>query len=482
MTALHGPLVPRTLRGRLSLVALTTATLLMTILTVVFNTVVREHLRHQADDEQHTRAAAVAMTVDTRHSPVRVLETPNDGLLDTNVWIYAGPRLLEHPSAAGGTSPLTHAAGLLAARGGRHCTTLQSHGPLRLCAQRADSPDGAGNAGSDRSAATIVTALNLSPYRSSAETLLLASLVLDAAMLLCTYVLTRLAVGRALRPVGAMTDQATRWSAVASEERFGSVSRPTELARLGTSLDALLDRIRTLLRHEQQLTRELSHELRNPLARIIAELDWWGARPRSAAETRASHAAITDAAQSMRTICDTLLDDARGTASAASRTAVVLPTLRQVTERLDSPGHVRVSLTIGAGGEEPLLAAGVPPALLERIVSPLLVNALRYARSGVVIAVSRQADGVRIAISDDGPGVPPPFVPLLFQPGRRADPGDGHDGAGLGLPLARRLARSAGGDVTYDAGHTPGARFVIALPAGQPEGITPPPAVGRSGR
>ena len=38
--------------------------------------------------------------------------------------------------------------------------------------------------------------------------------------------------------------------------------------------------------------------------------------------------------------------------------------------------------------------------------------------------------------------------------------------AGLGLPLARRLARSAGGEVTYDSGHAPGARFVVGLPAG----------------
>src|SRR5437764_12853225 len=94
-------LAPRTLRGRLSLVALTTAALLMVILTVVFNTVVRHHLRRQADDELRTRAAAVATTVDTGGPRVRVLETVNDQLLDANVWIYAGPRLLEQPPSAG---------------------------------------------------------------------------------------------------------------------------------------------------------------------------------------------------------------------------------------------------------------------------------------------------------------------------------------------------------------------------------------------
>ncbi|MEU6223769.1 HAMP domain-containing sensor histidine kinase [Streptomyces sp. NPDC047042] len=448
VTAVLHPLAPRTLRGRLSLVALTTATLLMLVLTVAFNAVAQRRLQHQADDELRTRAAAVATTIDTSGTTVRVLETSHDDLLDTNVWIYAAGRLLEEPPNAG---PVTRVADALAGRGGRPCVTADVDGPLRLCSQPVSG---------DKSRATVVTALALSPYRSSADTLLLGSLALDAVMLTCTYALTRLAVGRALRPVRTMTDQAIQWSAVASEERFGSMRHPAELARLGTSLDAILDRIRTLLRHEQQLTGELSHELRTPLSRIIAELDWWQTHPRTDDQTRTTHKVIADAAESMRTICDTLLDNARGATLTTPGTADVLPALRHLTELLDLPGH----LTLTTAG--PHLRAGIPPALLERIVSPLLANACRYARSSVTVRAYRTPDGVRIDVTDDGPGVPGPFASRLFEPGQRADPGDGHSGAGLGLPLARRLARSAGGEVTYDPGHTPGTRFVVSLPAG----------------
>ncbi|MCT9113723.1 HAMP domain-containing histidine kinase [Streptomyces mirabilis] len=435
VTAFLHRLAPRTLRGQLSLVAVTTATLLMLVLTVAFNAVAQHRLQHQADDELRTRAAAVATTIDTSRRTVRVLETSNDALLDTNVWIYAGRRLLEEPPNAGS---LTH-------------VTADVDGPLRLCSQPVSA---------DKSGALVVTALDLSPYRSSADTLLMGSLALDGVMLACTYALTRLAVGRALRPVRTMTDQATQWSAVASEERFSSMRHPAELARLGASLDAILDRIRTLLRHERQLTGELSHELRTPLSRIIAELDWWQTRPRSTDQTHATHKVIADAAQSMRTICDTLLDDARGGTLTAPGTAEVLPALRRLTELPDVPGH----LTVTADG--PPLLAGIPPALLERIVSPLLTNACRYAHSEVAVRAYRAPDGVRVEVIDDGPGVPRPFASRLFEPGQRADPGDGHHGAGLGLPLARRLARSAGGEVTYDPEHTPGARFVVSLPAG----------------
>lgn len=463
MTAFPRALWPRTLRGRLSLVALATATLVMVVLTVLFNVVARTHLRRQADDELRTRAEAVATTVDTDHDPVRVREVADDALLDTNVWIYAGPRLLEHPASAPPDGALTEAAARLAAHGDQRCATVEGNGSLRLCSRPVgDLGPHAGDPGPHAAPrAVVVTALDLSPYRTSADTMLLASLALGTVVLACTYVLTRLAVGRALHPVRTMTDQATRWSAVASDERFGATERPDELARLGASLDGLLDRIRAVLRHEQQLTGELSHELRNPLARITAELDWWQARPRSAEEIRATHAGIADAAQCMRTICDTLLDDARDSARAIPGTTAVLPVLRRLTAT--APTDSMVTATVNC---PQTLTAGVAAALLERIVSPLLDNALRYARSHVLLRAERHPDGsVRVEIADDGPGVPDSFGDQLFQPGRRADPGDGHGGAGLGLPLARRLARSAGGDVCHDARHEPGAAFLVSLPS-----------------
>nr|WP_241999894.1 HAMP domain-containing sensor histidine kinase [Streptomyces klenkii] len=459
------------LRGRLSLVALATATLVMVVLTVVFNAVVRDHLQQQADDELRTRAEAVATTVDTRSDPVRVRETADDALLDTNVWIYAGPRLLEHPVSAPADGTLTTVAAGLAARVTSRCTTFEGQGegvgegadnsPVRLCSR----PVGEATPPRTAPGAVVVTALDLAPYRASADTMLLASLALGTAVLACTYVLTRLAVGRALHPVQVMTGQATRWSAAASDERFGSTARPAELAQLGASLDGLLDRIRAVLRHEQLLTGELSHELRTPLTRITTELDWWRARPRSAEETRAMHARLTDAAQCMRTICDTLLDDARDSTRTVPGTASVLPVLRNLTAGAPVHGTTTVTAAVTVICPE-TLTTGVPAVLLERIVSPLLDNALRYARSRVLISARQQPDGsVRIKVADDGPGVPDSFTGGLFQPGRRADPGDGHGGAGLGLPLARRLARSADGDVRHDARHTPGAAFVVSLPA-----------------
>ncbi|MEU6384138.1 HAMP domain-containing sensor histidine kinase [Streptomyces bauhiniae] len=446
-------LAPRTLRGRLSLVALTTAALIMALLTIVFNMAITRHLRAQADAELRNRAEAVATTVDTSGSRARVRESADDQLLDTNVWIYADGRLLERPSAtASPGSGLSPVADSMAGARRERCTTVA--GSVRLCSLPLPGAH----------AATIVTALSLGPYRGSADALLAASLGLDTVMLACTYVLTRLSVGRALRPVQSMTDQAAQWGAVGSAERFGAEHHPVELARLGASLDVLLDRIRSVLRHERQLTGELSHELRTPLTRMIVELDWWRARPRSEAETRTTHERLTEAARTMHGICDALLADARERTpdgSGVPGTTDVLPVLTRMLADLDPTGRVRTTLE----AEESAVHAAVPPAPLERILSPLLANAVRYARTSVTVSAHRTADGIRVDVTDDGPGVPGHFVGDLFTPGRRADGDDGHDGAGLGLPLARRLARSVGGEVSFDSGHPRGARFTVALPA-----------------
>ncbi|KOV93836.1 hypothetical protein ADL04_26485 [Streptomyces sp. NRRL B-3648] len=132
-------LTPRTLCGRLSFVALATATLLMPVLTVAFNAVADHRLQHQADDEPRTRAAAVATTIDTSGTTVRVLETSDDELPDAKVWIHAGRRLPEEPPNA---SPLTRVADALAGRGGRRCITADVDGPVRLCSQPVSAGDG----------------------------------------------------------------------------------------------------------------------------------------------------------------------------------------------------------------------------------------------------------------------------------------------------------------------------------------------------
>jgi len=101
--------------------------------------------------------------------------------------------------------------------------------------------------------------------------------------------------------------------------------------------------------------------------------------------------------------------------------------------------------------------------VVERILQPLVENACRYGDSRVRISIGRRGSVVAFLVEDDGPGVAAEERETIFEPGVRgaASRANG-SGAGLGLALARRLARSAAGDVRAEL--AVGGRFLVTLP------------------
>ena len=109
---------------------------------------------------------------------------------------------------------------------------------------------------------------------------------------------------------------------------------------------------------------------------------------------------------------------------------------------------------------------GVDGDLAERILHPVVENACRYGAATVRISLARTDGRVLFSVQDDGSGVGHDEHTTIFEPGTRGSAGriEGN-GAGLGLALARRLARSASGDVETRVGDQ-GGSFVVDLPAG----------------
>ena len=101
---------------------------------------------------------------------------------------------------------------------------------------------------------------------------------------------------------------------------------------------------------------------------------------------------------------------------------------------------------------------------MERMIQPLIDNAARYGRAFCDVSLARDGGIASVHVVDDGPGVAADEQAAIFEPGVRGSAAEGRtDGAGLGLPLARRLARSAGGEISGDAAST-GAHFTLSLP------------------
>ncbi|MDX6658833.1 MAG: hypothetical protein QOH62_3626, partial [Solirubrobacteraceae bacterium] len=261
----------RTLRGRLTAAALLVATVLVATVVLAFNLILESSLQADANSSLRTQAAAAATTIRTTGGVVRVRESPDDEALDAQVWVFDRQRAVLSPHAP---PAVKAAAQALAGSKRRGYRTL--HQPeVRLYALPVTR--------AGRQVGTVVTAKSLTAYDKTTDAALVGSIALGAVLLLALFVVSWLAIGRALQPVAEMTRSAAEWGENDIGRRFGSVPQPDELGELARTFDALFDRVAASLRHEQRLSAELSHELRTPLARIIAEMELLQRRERSAA-------------------------------------------------------------------------------------------------------------------------------------------------------------------------------------------------------
>lgn len=258
---------------------------------------------------------------------------------------------------------------------------------------------------------------------------------------------------RALAPVGAMARTAAEWSEHDLDRRFDLGPPTDELRALGRTLDGLLDKVSRVIRGEQRLTSELAHELRTPLTAIRATADLIAMRTDLDDELRADVADIVAGCTTMAETITSLLDLARAARPGGAGDESALGDL--VDAALASVGGDDVDVRVDRA-----LTVAVPLALGARALAPVLDNAARLASH--VTVLSGVHDGwVEVTVCDDGPGVPADLAGIVFEPGR-----SGGAGSGLGLALARRIARSVGGDVRLEAPRPgSGAVFVLRLPA-----------------
>jgi signal transduction histidine kinase len=309
---------------------------------------------------------------------------------------------------------------------------------------------------------TVIAAVSLAPYRSTERTALLLSALAGVLLLAVMVLASRWILGRALAPVSEMTSAAAIWSEHDVERRFAAGEPHDEISRLAATLDGLLDRISGALRREQLFTAEISHELRTPLARIRTEADLSLRRDREPAEYRHALETISRNTQQLNQIVDTLLDAARAKAGQNAGSSNALQVAQQAVAACASLGdqHDLAIAVEGNGGR-----VAVDGQFAVRVLQPLVENACRYGNRQATIAVSADGATVRYDVRDDGDGVPADERDAIFEPGAR---GRGaalrnESGAGLGLALARRMARSVGGEITVQPG--PGGHFVLRLPA-----------------
>jgi signal transduction histidine kinase len=430
------------LRARLLVVSLLSLTVGLGALLVVGNVLLNARVHAEATSLLRARAEAQVAALTVTPGGVRVRQTPNENVLDRQSWVLDRGRVVERP---GNASPALDHAAIALGRAGR---SAEVDGPSDIRLRAAAVPG--------RGRAIVVVGLSVVTLERLQHEVALGSIVLAALILLAAGLATRGAVDGALAPVAQMTASAEDWGAHDLDRRFALGAPSDELTGLAATLDGLLGRIAASRRHEQRFASEVAHELRTPVAGLRARAELaLSARGAGAEAERedALRAVIADAARLDREI-DALVAVARRELDPSSGVVDLAALAREV----DGATVTVPAVLPPAEGE---------PEIVRRALAPLVENARRHARSAVTLELTHAAGSVRLAVRDDGPGLDPAIGEDAFEPGvRGADAGDG--GAGLGLALARRLARSCGGDVRIGPG--PGGCFVLELPAIDPRG------------
>ncbi len=249
-------------------------------------------------------------------------------------------------------------------------------------------------------------------------------------------------IGRPLRRLEAVARRVAQGDLRARAAVEGSL----EQRSLSTSFNDMTSRIARLLSAQKDFVADASHQLRTPLTGLRLRLEEARAlsdRPDAIVELDAAMAELDRLSHTV----DELLVLSRGGERSAAATSVDVADLAAAAARRWQPQASERRLTLVHRRDRDAGVVWAARADLERALDALIENALRYSPPGGTVTIATAPR--RIEVRDRGPGVAPAEQELVFERFRRGSAGiAGSPGHGLGLPIARELAREWGGEVT----------------------------------
>lgn len=273
---------------------------------------------------------------------------------------------------------------------------------------------------------------------------------------------------RAVSGVEAVTRTAQEISGGTLAKRVPVGTRGDEIDQLAATFNQMLGRIQALITEIKEMSDNIAHDLKSPITRIrgMAEVTLTTGKGIEEYENMAAGTVEE---------CDRLLDMINTMLMITKTESGVHPLDYQ---QVDMPRLVRDACELMATVAEDRglsLACETPetlplvgdPRMIQRILANLLDNAIKYTPSGGSVKVSLSAidDGeALVTVQDTGMGIPPEDLPHIFERFYRCDQSRSEPGTGLGLSLARALARAHHGDITLTSTLGQGSTFSLTLP------------------
>ncbi len=344
---------------------------------------------------------------------------------------------------------------------------------LRLKSSHPASPDRAAEM-------VLVTALRLDPIERELRNLALALAGISAGLWGITALVGRRLCRRALAPLTRMASSARELGVDEPGRRLPVASTGDELEELASAFNGLLDRWHEALERQARFAGDASHQLRTPLTALIGQIDVALRRDRPPEEYRRTLTRARDQSDRLRRIVEALLFLARADAEAGLPSLEPFDLISWTSEEIrrrsaeGNPAPIRWEEPLGG----PILVRA-HPALLAQVLDNLLDNARDHGATDAPaeVRVYREPGGVALSVEDRGRGIDPGDLPRIFEPFYRAADSrrSASGGVGLGLAVARRIARALGATLDAESRPGQGSRFTLRLPEFLPTADRPMP-------
>lgn len=241
-----------------------------------------------------------------------------------------------------------------------------------------------------------------------------------------------------------------------------------ETRNLARELDHMISELAAILAAQRNFVSYAAHELRSPLAALQGELQLALRRPRSAesyvetlGDALTEVAGLTQLTENLLTLAHA---QAESTSMGHTRVGDLVDEALRLVQGTIQIQETSVQVEIASIADVTVCGS---QGDLSRILRNLLENAVKFSPVGASVRLlgGSDADGVWIAVEDDGPGITEADRSNLFSPFYRGSSKTAAQvsGTGLGLAIAREIARKSGGEVVFDESCVPGCRFVVKL-------------------
>ena len=292
---------------------------------------------------------------------------------------------------------------------------------------------------------TVYVGNSLESAREASATLRRSLWVLVPVGVVAIGLLIWVLLGRALGRLDRIRAEVDHISDANLHLRVRDDGVADEVGRLAATMNAMLERLDRSAQRQRDFVADVSHDLQSPLAAQRVAVEVALEHPDRIDADVLRHEVLGSTADMEGLVAD-LLELAA--TDAGVETVAEAIDLDQLVQEEAARARAATRLTVDTAQVSPA-AAFANPGDVRRIVRNLLDNAVRHASREVVLRVDGDRSSSWVEVVDDGPGIAPEDVELVFERFYRGDQARvrGH-GSGLGLPIARGLARRAGGDIT----------------------------------